>query len=197
MPDPRTALVALLEEHQPADEKEAADLARMKGYARALAAPFSRNERVAHFTASAILVSADSKSTGLVHHRKLDRWLQPGGHFEPEDLGDVQTAALREVAEETGCSAQLLPGARIPFDVDIHDIPVRGVEPAHQHLDLRLLVRAVQDTLGLNPVEAHEVQWLTWQLALDRADDPSLQRALRKAVRWLTGQDQPARRADN
>src|SRR5688572_29074842 len=102
------ALATRLQRHQPEDEKEAADLLRMREYAVSLAHPFSRDQNEAHFTASAIVVAADGHSTCLVHHRKLNRWLQPGGHFEESDGGDVQRAVLREVLEETGCVAELI-----------------------------------------------------------------------------------------
>src|SRR5262245_22544492 len=105
----------------------------MRTFARTLEQPFSRQEVEAHFTASAILVSGSGQEVCLVYHRKLNRWLQPGGHFEPEDEGDVERAALREVQEETGCSAELVAAAPIPFDVDIHAIPEHGREPAHLH----------------------------------------------------------------
>jgi 8-oxo-dGTP pyrophosphatase MutT (NUDIX family) len=182
----RTDLIALLRGHRAADQKEARDLRRMKRFARTLAQPFSRQERKAHFTASAILMDATQRCTCLVYHRKLGRWLQPGGHFEPEDEGQVDVAALREVAEETGCRAIRVAQAPPLLDVDIHPIPARGTEPAHLHLDLRILVlapvRVTTDELG----GSQALQWLGWSEAVDRADDASLRRALHKATRFVT-----------
>src|SRR5919106_547396 len=78
----------------------------------------------------------------LLHHRKLGRWLQPGGHADPGESSG-ETVALREAREETGLAGlNLHPQAPRPFDVDVHDIPARGGEAAHQHLDLRYLVVA-------------------------------------------------------
>ena len=56
-----------------------------------------------HFTASGFVVSPDGSSLLLIHHRRLDRWLQPGGHIDPEDASPI-AAAAREVTEETGVS---------------------------------------------------------------------------------------------
>jgi 8-oxo-dGTP pyrophosphatase MutT (NUDIX family) len=103
--------------------------------------PFSRSHfRPGHFTASAFVLSPAGDALVLVWHEKLRRWLQPGGHFEPGDR-DLLAAARREVEEETG-----LRDLRVVvdglFDVAVHPIPPLGGEPAHEHFDLRLLLRA-------------------------------------------------------
>jgi 8-oxo-dGTP pyrophosphatase MutT (NUDIX family) len=177
----RARLIDLLEQSRPEDDRESADLARMQTFARTLEQPFSRKEVAAHFTASAILVSASGQEVCLVYHRKLSRWLQPGGHFELEDEGSVERAALREVLEETGCRAERVQGTAVPFDVDIHAIPERGREPAHLHLDLRILARALTRCKAVT----REIEWLSLDDALARADDSSLRRALGKASRLL------------
>ena len=71
----------------------------------------------------------------LLHHARLDRWLQPGGHGEGET--DPRAIALREIEEETGLSGlRPFPDARI-LDVDVHLIPALPAEPEYPHLDLR------------------------------------------------------------
>jgi ADP-ribose pyrophosphatase YjhB (NUDIX family) len=104
--------------------------------------PFDRAIGEGHLTGSAITVSADGRQVLLLHHRKLDRWLQPGGHGDPGETTGEEVA-LREALEESGIEGLTLhPRAPRPLDVDVHDIPARGSEPAHQHLDLRYLVVA-------------------------------------------------------
>src|ERR1700737_701433 len=91
---------------------------------------FSRGNFPAHFPGSAFVVSADGTRGLFHHHRKLDRWLQFGGHCDGEE--DVLSAAQREAYEESGISGLVVASAR-PFDLDIHEIPARGNEPQHFH----------------------------------------------------------------
>lgn len=100
----------------------------------------SRKALPAHLTASAVLLSPDGASVLLLLHRKLGRWLQPGGHVEPEDL-DLAAAGHRELVEETGVVDADRLGA-LPVDLDAHLIPARAGEPEHWHLDVRYAYRA-------------------------------------------------------
>ena len=173
-------LIELLDGHVPESGKEAADLERMREFARVLEAPFSRDQARAHFTASVILADPSHTLTCLVHHRKLNKWLQPGGHFEPDDFGDLLRAATREVREETGCAAN--PTGPLPADVDIHVIPARGDSPEHLHLDLRIVMVAEDEAALRHDVsESHDARWVAWSIAEQIAEDEALCRALRKA----------------
>lgn len=184
----RRRLIELLRQHEATDEKEVADLERMLEYADALEQPFSRDQAEAHFTASALVVDAKGLRTCLVHHRKLLRWLQPGGHFDPEDRGDIARAALREVKEETHCDARLHVGAAALLDVDIHTIPARAGQAEHLHLDLRLLATVDRpEQLNHDPNESLDARWLSWAEARVLADGHSLRRALDKAEAIVSG----------
>lgn len=175
-------LVELLAAHQPADEKETADLREMRGFAVSLSTPFSREQWPAHFTGSAVVVTPDGAKVCLVLHAKLKRWLQPGGHADMVDSGDMEKTALREAREETGCEVELHPRAPRPLDVDVHVIPARKTEPEHRHLDVRYLVVAKNpEALAHDPNESHGAQWLSWDEALARADEAPLRRLLEKA----------------
>ncbi|MCI0570406.1 MAG: NUDIX hydrolase [Myxococcaceae bacterium] len=177
-----STLEELLARHAPADGKEDEDLAVMRAHATRLPAPFSRAQVGAHFTGSAVVVTPDGLRVCLVHHGKLHRWLQPGGHADPVDRGDMAATALREAREETGCRVRLHAGAPQPLDVDVHRIPARRDEPEHLHLDVRYLVVAEDpDSLQHDPAESHGAQWLSWEEALARADEPALRRLLEKA----------------
>jgi ADP-ribose pyrophosphatase YjhB (NUDIX family) len=178
----RDALLEILNGHLPADEKERADLQLMREHARSLGEPFSRAQPTAHFTASAVVVSPGGDEVCLVHHAKLGRWLQPGGHIEAVDDGSLESATVREVSEETGLVVAFEPGAPRPLDVDAHLIPARKDEPAHHHLDVRYLVRASDATaLRHDPNESFGARWLSWDEALALADEPALTRLLVKA----------------
>lgn len=112
---------------------------------------------VRHFTATGFVIHDDSV---LLHwHPKVRAWLPPGGHVDENE--DPAQAALREVEEETGIQAQVLPtgphlGLDYPIQVpapftimveDIHD-PVSGY---HQHIDMIYFCRLVGPAGPLNP----------------------------------------------
>lgn len=126
----------LLDDHTPADDLEARHQGMMM---RALEHGSSVCTRAwfdpGHFTASAFVLSPARDSLLLVHHSKLRRWLQPGGHLESIDA-DPMASARREVLEETGLDALEPLGSGL-LDVDVHEIPARPDEPSHLHLDLR------------------------------------------------------------
>lgn len=180
--DPRRALAEALSRHRPADEAEAADLDAIAAFVARHERPFDRTIPEGHLTGSAITVSADGKRVVLLHHRKLDRWLQPGGHGDPGETRGEEVA-LREAIEESGIAGLALhPTAPRPLDVDVHDIPARGSEPAHQHLDLRYLVVAPAGA-AIAPAlaELHEIRWVAWDEADGLHPDHGLRRALAKA----------------
>ena len=93
-----------------------------------------------HLTGSAWLVAPDRRSTVLIHHKKLNRWLQPGGHADSN--GNLFQVALDEASEETGLDLSIfIPVTNLIFDIDVHKIPKRGAEPAHTHYDIRYIFR--------------------------------------------------------
>lgn len=192
----RQALVALLAAHRPGDAKEAADSATMRELALSLELPFSRQQPAAHFTGSAVVVDGSGSRVCLVFHKKLGRWLQPGGHAEPADGGDMAATALREAREETSLPVELAPGVPAPLDVDVHGIPGRPGEPAHLHLDVRFLVVArgpeVERALAHDPSESDAACFLSFTEALARADEPALVRLLEKARSALDAAARPA-----
>lgn len=168
-----------LRRHLPRDAKEAADLAEIRAFVERHPAPFDRRLPDGHLTGSAVIVSAAGDGVLLLHHRKLGRWLQPGGHAAPGERAG-ERVALREAREETGIDRLALhPCAPRPLDVDVHPIPARDGEPAHRHLDLRYLVVAPPGAvLRRAAAEARALRWFRWAElpALDL--DPGLRRAL-------------------
>lgn len=114
-----------------------------------------------HLTGSALIVDSGGEAVLLIHHAKLERWLQPGGHVDGE--GDLAAAACREAEEETGISG--LEVIRPAIDLDIHSIPERGDEPTHLHLDVRYLVIAPPGAKVDINHESLDSRWVT-------SDDP-------------------------
>jgi 8-oxo-dGTP pyrophosphatase MutT (NUDIX family) len=142
-------------------------------------AVFERSHAPGHFTGSAWLVSADGQRVLLMHHRKLGRWLQLGGHADGDT--DLAPVAWREASEESGLSGlQVEPEI---FDLDRHLIPARGEEPAHWHYDVRYVVRASTDEAFVANEESLALAWRSIAaLAADPDGDASLRRM---AARWL------------
>ena len=102
-----------------------------------------------HLTSSAWLVTPDRRSTVLAHHKKLNRWLQPGGHADGN--GNLFEVALDEASEETGLSLSIFtPVTSLIFDIDVHKIPKRGAEPAHMHYDIRYIFQIPEINLPGN-----------------------------------------------
>jgi 8-oxo-dGTP pyrophosphatase MutT (NUDIX family) len=186
-------LAEALRRHATQDTKEAEDLATILAFVARHRQPFDRRIVEGHLTGSALVLSASGDRVLLLFHRKLARWLQPGGHAEPGEE-DGATVALREGREETGLSELALhPRAPRPLDVDVHDIPARGSEPAHQHLDLRYLVVAPPAAaLRRADAEARDLRWFGWSDLSGLDLDPGLRRALRTARGYfpLTSEDQ-------
>ncbi len=91
-----------------------------------------------HLTASALALDPEGRAVCLVHHRRLGRWLQPGGHVEPGERSLAETAR-RELLEETGLEAA---GPLVLLALDVHDIPAGSGEPAHRHFDCMFLARS-------------------------------------------------------
>jgi 8-oxo-dGTP pyrophosphatase MutT (NUDIX family) len=162
-----------------------ADAAMLREYLALLdeVEPFSRNRVEGHFTGSAFVVSSDGLRTALTHHRKLGRWLQPGGHADGDC--DLRRVALRETGEETGLTDLGVEDGI--FDIDRHWIPDRPGESGHWHYDVRFVVRAGDDECFTLTQESNALAW--WpieQVANDAAFDLSLRRM---ATRWLERRD--------
>jgi 8-oxo-dGTP pyrophosphatase MutT (NUDIX family) len=175
-------LVAALEGLSPADADEDRDRSHILAFVQRHADPFDRRIAEGHLTGSAVTVAHDGSRVLLLHHRKLDRWLQPGGHADPGETSGEQVA-LREAREETGIAGLALhPAAPRPLDVDVHRIPARRDEPAHDHLDLRYLVVAPPDAvIAPDLAELHAIRWVGWDETAALSPDAGLRRALAKA----------------
>lgn len=124
------------------------------------------------------MVNRDGTHTLLTHHRKLNRWLQPGGHADGNPC--VMETALREAREETGIES-IVPIFKDIFDLDIHRIPARGKEVAHDHYDVRFAVRATDSEEFTVSEESHA---LCWQ-AIDRLDEKTDEKSMRRMKQKL------------
>jgi 8-oxo-dGTP pyrophosphatase MutT (NUDIX family) len=172
-----------LRTYDPSDEAEALHREQMVELLTSVPEPFSRAHFTpGHFTASCYIIDGEGRLL-LHHHRRLDRWLQMGGHVEPGE--SAQLAALREGTEESGLSDLALAADGI-FDLDIHGIPAAKGEPDHDHFDVRFVARTSSpDAITIDRAESNELAWVTLERAAALMPGPESQRVLRKIERLL------------
>jgi len=178
----RRPLLSLLADYVAYDCDDAAACDRIVDFVRAHADCFERSLAVGHVTGSAWIVDRARAQCLLTHHRKLDRWLQLGGHADGD--ADVLAVATREAREESGL-ASLRAVAGAIFDCDVHAIPERAHEPRHFHYDVRFLFEADPLEPLVVSEESNELAWMPLD-GLDRRGlmDVSVLRMARKTAGW-------------
>lgn len=154
----RTDLLAQLERYRPADAVEARHHAAIVELLGGAAGAFDRAHFApGHVTASCFIVDG-GHALLLHHHRRLNRWLQMGGHVEGDE--HPRAAALREGAEESGLRDLELAVEGI-FDLDVHLIPAGKGEPEHRHFDIRYVARtATPAAVAIDRKESNDLAWV-------------------------------------
>ena len=118
---------------------------------------FERGLLLGHITASSWILNYEQNAVLLLHHTKLNKWLQPGGHADGDD--DVRSVALKEAEEETGISGFIFSSNEI-FDLDIHTIPERKGVPEHEHYDIRFLLISPEGAIPQRNHESNNLKWI-------------------------------------
>ncbi len=175
----QTAVLQLLNAHQAADAHEQQMLERLITFVSDYDNFYSRELSVGHITASAWIVDEANSHALLLHHGKLNKWLQPGGHVEED--ADILSASIREAHEETGVDVK--PHSEKIFDVDIHEIPARPNEPAHFHYDIRFLLIADRAAPLLVSSESKDLAWVAIDEIERLTQEESVLRMARKIKR--------------
>lgn len=151
---------------------------------------FQRSNLLGHMTGSALVVNSDLTKVLLTHHRKLDMWLQLGGHADGNHL--LQHVAMTEAHEESGLTQLVflnyesnafgsMVTSPIPFDLDDHLIPANKKDPEHHHFDVRYLIVASEHEQHTVTEESHDVRWFTIPEARQVTSELSMHRQFDKA----------------
>ncbi|MCB1715726.1 MAG: NUDIX hydrolase [Candidatus Competibacteraceae bacterium] len=141
---------------------------------------FERSQLSGHVTGSAWLVNRAGTHVLLTHHRKLDLWVQLGGHADGDT--DILRVALTEAQEESGIQTLQIVSPQI-FDLDIHPIPARGAEPEHFHYDVRFALQTVDSDDYTLSAESKALEWVEITRLAEKTNETSM---LRMAEKWLS-----------
>ena len=135
---------------------------------------FSRENKIAHITASGWVVNKDRSKVLMVYHNIYDSWSWIGGHADGET--DLLATAMREVREETGIKNVC------PVTDDIFSIEVLTVDghtkngnyvSSHLHLNVTYLLEADSgETVSIKADENSGVAWFTPEEALKKSTEP-------------------------
>lgn len=190
----RLPLLDMLRRYSTRYPDEAAVVAQVRQLIENAADCFERTCRPGHVTGSAWILTQDHTRCLLLHHRKLDCWLQPGGHADGQ--AEIEQVALREAQEESGLTQLELDGNPedlVPLDIDVHVIPARLdaagniAEDRHEHHDIRFLVVASADQELVLSEESNDLRWFSCQEVFEVTDEESVLRMMRKAGPHATG----------
>ncbi len=177
----RSNLLQLLHSYSAQWKDEAATVRRMVDFIEAHSNCFERSLSIGHITGSAWVVNRAGTHVLLTHHKKLDRWLQLGGHADGNS--NLLEVAQREADEESGLPG-LKPISDEIFDLDIHLIPERKSEPAHYHYDIRFIFQAVETDAYVVSDESHDLAWVEIAGLGDFTAEASMLRMANKTKRY-------------
>jgi len=149
-------LSVLLQNYNPSDQWEQVCKRRMLEFIQLYPNCFERSLEIGHFTGSAWLLNHNKTQVLLMHHTKLNKWLQLGGHCDGNP--DVLAVAIKEAQEESGIQ-NIAPISTDIFDIDIHALPATAHNKEHLHYDVRFLLQVIGDEAIIQNSESQALQW--------------------------------------
>jgi len=175
----------LIENYVPRNEQEAADKEFMLGYMERFDDCLTRENKIAHFTASVWVINPQRTKVLMVYHNIYNSWSWTGGHADGEE--DLAAVAMRELKEETGVEhARLVSDELFSLEVLTVDGHVKkgSYVSSHLHLNVTFLAEAdEEDALRSKEDENSGVRWLTNEEAVTMPTEPwMVQRIYRKLI---------------
>lgn len=176
----RDSILELIHRYAVRYPKEQQTSARLREFVEANKDCFKRELEIGHVTGSAWIINKSGDAALLTHHRKLNIWVQLGGHADGDS--NIQRVAEKEAEEESGIENLRVVTSEI-FDIDIHEIPERKSEPAHFHYDCRFLLQAESEDFVVSD-ESHDLKWIPLHKMTDYTDEASVLRMVAKTESW-------------
>lgn len=173
----RKKLIKLLEKYIPSSKEEHKTKEDLITFINENHNCFDRELEKGHITGSSWLLNKEGDKALLMHHMKLDRWFQPGGHADGDS--DILAVAIKEAQEESGINAIEAVDGEI-FDIDIHLIPENKKDKSHFHYDIRFLLQVKSDEELSNNGEAKELRWINREGVSSLTKEESVIRMVRK-----------------
>jgi 8-oxo-dGTP pyrophosphatase MutT (NUDIX family) len=134
---------------------------------------------IREFTATACIIKNNQV---LLHfHKKMNKWLPPGGHVEKDET--PTECAIREAKEETGLDISIISDEHLeinewnatsfarPFLCLLENIPAYRDQPIHQHVDFIYIAKPIGETLCQEAITATQLGWFTLQEVLALTTD--------------------------
>ncbi len=154
----KNTIVQAVVAYEPSDTADAAHKAQTLEFLARTNEFWQRTTLEGHLTGSAWVRSTDGQRVLLIHHAKLNKWIQPGGHVELGDHNMLATAQ-REALEECGLASVTLAVPHI-FDIDVHPIPAKGDVPEHLHYDIRYCFTTSNEASTFDQNEVLGMRWV-------------------------------------
>ena len=178
----RKYILDLLSSYIPSREEELGTLSRFCTFVSENSHCFARDLKQGHVTGSAWIIDKTRSYALFTHHRKLNKWLQLGGHADGDC--DIFAVALKEAKEESGLQ-NITALSREIFDIDIHLVQDR-THGEHYHYDVRFLFEADRTEQLVISHESKELKWMPLDEIVHLTTEPSVLRMLNKTKQLFT-----------
>ena len=166
------SIIEEIQNYVPGCEQEEKDRELMLDFLAKNKNAFSRENRIAHMTASAWVLNPERTKVVMCYHNIYKSWSWTGGHADGDM--DLLAVAMREVEEETGLKTHPLINGIFSLEsltVDGHRKKGEYVS-GHLHLNVTYLLQAESEELRRKADENSAVKWFFPAEALAASTEP-------------------------